>query len=92
MARDGGTALLFLRSSSSFQEVEIPLSSVIETQVRNADPVKSIGLSFALVGAIGYAAWKGFSGGGPDRGVLGPFPDETVIPLFSFGLPLPFGR
>lgn len=83
---------MVVRTPLAFQQVEIPRSSIVQAAVRRADPVRNLIVSGALVGAIGLAAYLGFEGRGGEQGGPGPQPDEALIPLFSFGLPLPFGR
>lgn len=88
----GDSVRLVLRTPLAFQEVSIPRASVADLSVREADRTKNLLVSAALVGAVGVAAYLGFEGRGGEPGGPGPQPDESLVPLFSFGLPLPFGR
>lgn len=83
---------LVVRTPLAYQQVSIPRSSILESHVRRADPTRNLIVSGALVGAIGLAAYLGFEGRGGEKAGPGPQPDETLVPLFTFGLPLPFGR
>lgn len=83
---------MVVRTPVAYQEVRIPRTSILQTSVRRADPKKNLLVSGALVGAIGLAAYLGFEGRGAENGGPGQEPDESLIPLFTFGLPLPFGR
>lgn len=83
---------MVVRTPLAFQQVEIPRSSIVEASVRRADPTRNLIVSAAIVGAIGAAAYFGFEGRGGEQGGPGPQPEDALIPLFTFGLPLPFGR
>lgn len=83
---------LVVRTPLAYQQVAVPRSSIIEASVRRADPKRNLLVSAALVGAVGVAAYLGFEGRGGDKPGPGPQPDESLVPLFTFGLPLPFGR
>ena len=92
LGASGDSVSMVVRTPLSYQQVSIPRTSIIQASVRTVDTKKNLIVSAALVGAVGIAAYLGFEGRGGEAGGPGPQPEESVVPFFSFGLPIPFLR
>lgn len=84
---EGQASRVIVRTPTAFQEVLIPNSSILGTQIRRPDNKKNFLISAVSVGGIGLLAWKGFTGGGNRGPTVGPVADEAVVPLYGVTLP-----
>ncbi len=86
----GDSMAIVVQTPTSFMQVSVPLSSIVQTQLRTVDNRTTFLFSALAVGGVAFLAWKGFEGGGSDRPGDDTGIDETRIPLLGFRIPFSF--
>ena len=80
-----------LRTPSSYAQVSIPRTSIVQTHKAVSDNRKSFAVSAIIVGGIAALAVAGFQGRDNTPGGDGNGIDETLIPLIRWRFPFNFG-
>lgn len=92
--RMADSVTIVVETPTTFMQVSVPRSSILQTSRRVLDNRKSFFVSVLVVGAAAALALVGFEGGGEDSFGDDTGIDETLIPLLGFRIPfsLSFGR
>ena len=86
----GDSVTLVVETPSTFMQVSVPRSSIVQTSRREIDNRKSFFFSALVVGGAAALAVMGFEGGGRDSIGDDDGVDETWIPLLGFRIPFSF--
>ncbi len=86
----GDSVTIVVETPSTFMQVSVPRSSIVQTSRREIDNRKSFFFSALVVGGAAALAVMDFAGGGRDSIGDDTGVDETWIPLLGFRIPFSF--